>query len=70
MFEEKFVRETIRNFPHKQCPLLQQLVRLIAPITLVSVSIDLRTTWRKTLLLLSSNRIIIRFVCRVNIRLR
>ncbi len=36
MFEEKFLRETIRNFPYKQCPLLQQLVRLIAPISLVS----------------------------------
>ncbi|CAF0895510.1 unnamed protein product [Adineta steineri] len=34
MYEEKFIRETIRNFPYKQCPLLQQLVRLIAPITL------------------------------------
>jgi len=37
MFEEKFLRETIRNFPHKQCPLLQQLVRLIAPIPLVII---------------------------------
>lgn len=36
MFEEKFIREAIRNFPYKQCPLLQQLVRLIAPIQLVS----------------------------------
>jgi len=36
MFEEKFLRETIRNFPYKQCPLLQQLVRQIAPISLVS----------------------------------
>lgn len=36
MFEEKFLRETIRNFPYKQCPLLQQLVRLIAPIQLVN----------------------------------
>ena len=35
MFEEKYLRETIRNFPYKQCPLLQQLVRLIAPIELV-----------------------------------
>ncbi|CAF1168043.1 unnamed protein product [Rotaria sordida] len=34
MYEEKFIRETIRNFPYKQCPLLQQLVRLIAPIPL------------------------------------
>ena len=37
MFEEKFVRETIRDFPYKQCPLLQQLVRQIAPITLVEL---------------------------------
>jgi hypothetical protein len=37
MFEEKFLRETIRNFPYKQCPLLQQLVRLIAPIPLVNI---------------------------------
>lgn len=36
MYEEKFIRESIRDFPYKQCPLLQQLVRLIAPITLVS----------------------------------
>jgi len=36
MFEEKFLRETIRNFPYKQCPLLQQLVRLIAPISIVN----------------------------------
>ncbi len=35
MFEEKFLREAIRNFPYKQCPLLQQLVQLIAPITLI-----------------------------------
>jgi hypothetical protein len=35
MFEEKFFRKTIRNFPYKQCPLLQQLVQLIAPITLI-----------------------------------
>ncbi|CAF3447993.1 unnamed protein product [Rotaria sp. Silwood2] len=34
IYEEKFIRETIRNFPYKQCPLLQQLVRLIAPISL------------------------------------
>ena len=38
MYEEKFIREMIRNFPYKQCPLLQQLVRLISPITLVSPS--------------------------------
>ena len=37
MFEEKFLRKTIQNFPYKQCPLLQQLVRLIAPITLVNI---------------------------------
>lgn len=35
LFEEKFLRETIRNFPYKHCALLQQLVRLIAPVTLV-----------------------------------
>jgi len=34
MFEEKYLREMIRNFPYKQCPLLQQLVRQIAPITI------------------------------------
>lgn len=34
MFEEKFLREKIRDFPYKQNPLLQQLVRQIAPITL------------------------------------
>ncbi|UJR22550.1 hypothetical protein I4U23_025599 [Adineta vaga] len=34
LYEEKFIRETIRNFPYKQCALLQQLVRLIAPIKL------------------------------------
>lgn len=36
MFEEKFLREKIRDFPYKQNPLLQQLVRQIAPITLVN----------------------------------
>ena len=40
MFEEKFLREMIRNFPFKQCALLQQLVRLIAPITLVIFFIE------------------------------
>ena len=39
MYEEKYIRETIRNFPYKQCPLLQQLVRLIAPIPLVNLII-------------------------------
>lgn len=42
MFEEKFLRETIRNFPYKQCPLLKQLVRLIAPITIVKFIIWFR----------------------------
>ena len=36
MYEEKFIREAVRNFPFKQCALLQQLVRQIAPIALVS----------------------------------
>jgi len=34
LYEEKFIRRSVCDFPHKQSPLLQQLVRTISSITL------------------------------------
>lgn len=35
-FQEKFIRECIRKFPYCDVTLLQQLVRSIAPVEIVS----------------------------------
>jgi hypothetical protein len=39
LFQEKFIRECIRKFPHRDATLLQQLVRSIAPVEIVSQSV-------------------------------
>ena len=36
VFQEKFVRECVRKFPYSDATLLQQLVRSIAPVEIVS----------------------------------
>ena len=36
VFQEKFIRECIRKFPYCDATLLQQLVRSIAPVEIVS----------------------------------
>lgn len=36
VYQEKFIRECIRKFPYCDITLLQQLVRSIAPIEIVS----------------------------------
>lgn len=36
VFQEKFIRECIRKFPYCDVTLLQQLVRSIAPVEIVS----------------------------------
>ncbi len=38
VFQEKFIRECIRKFPYCDATLLQQLVRSIAPVEIVSMS--------------------------------
>lgn len=40
VFQEKFIRECIRKFPYCDATLLQQLVRSIAPVEIVSNSDD------------------------------
>lgn len=37
VFQEKFIRECIRKFPYCDATLLQQLVRSIAPVEIVSL---------------------------------
>lgn len=39
LFQEKFIRECIRKFPYCDATLLQQLVRSIAPVEIVSQSV-------------------------------
>lgn len=41
VYQEKFIRECIRKFPYCDITLLQQLVRSIAPVEIVSPD-DLR----------------------------
>lgn len=38
VYQEKIIRESIRKFPYCETTLLQQLVRNIAPVEIVSVS--------------------------------
>lgn len=46
VYQEKFVRECIRKFPYADATLLQQLVRSIAPVEIVSPRERYR--WRRT----------------------
>lgn len=39
VYQEKFIRECIRKFPYCDATLLQQLVRSIAPVEIVSPQI-------------------------------
>jgi len=38
VYQEKLIRESIRKFPYCEATLLQQLVRSIAPVEIVSFS--------------------------------
>lgn len=40
VYQEKFIRECIRKFPYCDATLLQQLVRSIAPVEIVSHTRD------------------------------
>lgn len=41
VYQEKLIREFIRKFPYCEATLLQQLVRSIAPVEIVSLSSSL-----------------------------
>ena len=43
--QEKFIRECIRKFPYCEAALLQQLMKSIAPVEIVSQPLATSTLW-------------------------
>ena len=64
-YQEKFIRECIRKFPYCEATLLQQLVRSIAPVEIVSKLPDNRLMLHGSVLSVETLAVhpLLQFVC-------